>query len=207
MKLKLLSLVKNNGGNKMKSTTLKPATFNEGLAIALTGSLIGSVLFYLLSAFVADSYLIRLLISFGSFSYILYLLNRGQTRLGRVSIIGLWVVISTVMLFYWPPASLFLLVHVAMLWIIRSLYFYSSVVSALADLGLNLLSIAAAFWAAQQTGSVFLSIWCFFLTQAMFVAIPKNLLASRQQKASPDDRFQTAQRAAQAALIKLSTRA
>lgn len=191
----------------MKFATHNSATFNQGLAFALVSSLVGSLIYYMFSAFVADSYLIRLLISLGSFAYILYLLKQSQTRLGRVSVMGLWAVISAVLWFYWPPASLFLLVHISMLWIIRSLYFYSSMVSALADLGLNLLSIAAAFWVAEHTGSVFLSIWCFFLTQAMFVAIPKNLLVSRQQQAIPDDRFQSAYRTAQSAVIKLSTRA
>ncbi|MCF6262882.1 MAG: hypothetical protein L3J24_04770 [Xanthomonadales bacterium] len=191
----------------MKNQIHKSATFNEGLAIAFSTSLIGSVLYYLLSAFIGDSQLLRLLISIASFGYILYLLNRGQTRLGRVSIMGLWLVISTALWFYSPPAVLFLLVHISMLWIIRSLYFYSSALSALADLGLNLLSIAAAFWTARYTGSVFLSIWCFFLIQAMFVAIPKNLWSENRPQTVVDDHFQNAYRAAQSAVIKLSNRA
>ncbi len=188
----------------MKFASCKPATFNEGLGIAFVSSLFGGVAYYLLSAFIADSYLIRLLISIGSFIYIVYLLNRGQTRLGRVSVMGLWGVISIATWIYWPPASVFLLVHISMLWIIRSLYFYSSVLSVLADLLLNLFSILAAFWAAHHSGSVFLSIWCFFLIQALFVAIPKNMFTPATKSMSTDDQFQTAYRAAQSAVVKLS---
>ncbi len=185
---------------------MKTASFNEGLLVAFISSLAGTVIYYLLSAFVADSYLFRLLISMGSFAYVLYLLSRSQTPVGRVSTMVAWVLVSSVLWFYWPPAAVFILVNVSIIWLVRSLYFYSSVVSALADLGLNLLSIAAAYWAAQQTGSLFLSIWCFFLTQAMFVAIPKNLLATNKPKLPADDRFRSAHRAAQSALTKLSTR-
>ena len=74
------------------------------------------------------------------------------------------------------------------------------------DLALNGVSLAAAVWAVNQTGSLFVSIWCFFLVQALFVAIP----ASMKQKAgqtgeSHKDRFQHAYRAAETALRKLST--
>ncbi len=185
---------------------MKTASFNEGLVFALVSSLAGSVIYYLFSAFVADSYLFRLLISLGSFAYIFYLLSRSQTAIGRLSAMGIWAVISALMWFYWPPAAVFILVHISLIWIIRSLYFYSSLISALADLGLNLLSISVAYWAALQTGSLFLSIWCFFLSQAMFVAIPKNLLATNKPKAVADDRFMRSQRAAEAAIAKLSTR-
>ncbi len=57
-------------------------------------------------------------------------------------------------------------------WLVRSLYFYSGVLPALMDLGLSALSITAAVWAISQSGSVFLATWCFFLVQALFVAIP-----------------------------------
>ena len=186
---------------------MKTASFNEGLFIALISSITGSIIYYLLSVFVADSYIFRLLISLGSLAYILYLLSRSQTHVGRASVVGAWMIIAVTIWFYWPPAAVFILVHIAIIWLIRSLYFYSSIVSALADLGLNLLSIAAAFWAAQTTGNLFLSIWCFFLTQALFVVIPKNLLATDKPQVLTDDRFRNAHRAAQSALGKLSTRA
>ena len=185
---------------------MKTASFNEGLVIALISSLIGTVIYYLLSAFVADSYIFRLLISVGSFAYVLYLLSRSQTPIGRVSAMGVWALISVAMWLYWPPAAVFILVHISIIWIIRSLYFYTSLISAMADLGLNLLSIAAAYWAAMQTGSLFLSIWCFFLTQALFVAIPKNLFATNKHKPVCADHFRQSHRAAQAAIAKLSIR-
>ena len=107
-----------------------------------------------------------------------------------------------------PPLALYVSVHVGQVWLIRSLYFYSSALSALADLGLNLASVAAAIWAATESGSPFLSIWCFFLVQALFVAIPVRMGENRHKRRHEhayDDRFERAHRAAQGALRRLSS--
>jgi hypothetical protein len=92
-------------------------------------------------------------------------------------------------------------------WLIRSLYFYSSVLSALADLALNALSVIAAVWAVRQTGSVFLSFWCFFLVQALFVAIPAAMQRNKHgpAEAESEDRFQQAYRVAESALRNLTS--
>ena len=90
----------------------------------------------------------------------------------------------------------------------RSLYFYSSVLPALTDLMLSGLGLAAAVWAAGQTGSVFLSLWCFFLVQALFVVIPTRIRRRHSESSlGPDglDRFQRAHRSAEAAVRRLSS--
>ena len=95
-----------------------------------------------------------------------------------------------------------------MLWMIRSLYFYSSVLSSLADLGVNGLGVAAAAWAAAPTNSIFLSIWCFFLIQALFVYIPAVVRKENTANTNPvaaKDRFEQAYREAEYALRKFSS--
>jgi hypothetical protein len=98
--------------------------------------------------------------------------------------------------------------HLGLIWLIRSLYFYSSLISALADFGLVLFGVASAIWAVLQTGSLSLSVWCFFLVQALFVAIPNAWKRSSKPgivSKSTQDPFQSAHRTAEAALTKLST--
>ena len=107
-----------------------------------------------------------------------------------------------------PPLLLYLLIHLGAIWLTRSLYFYSGVLPALADLALTGLGLAAATWAVTRTGSVFLGTWCFFLTQALFVSIPDTM--RRKPGASGfghtrADRFQHAHRMAEAAVRKLSS--
>ena len=107
-----------------------------------------------------------------------------------------------------PPLLLYVCGHLGAVWLIRSLYFYSSVLSALADMGLNGLGLAAAIWAVTRTGSVFLGIWCFFLVQALFVFIPKSINhkpGTTRVGHESEDRFQHAYRVAEAAVRKLSS--
>ena len=87
---------------------------------------------------------------------------------------------------------------------IRSLYFHGSIVAALADLGIGALALAFAIWAAKSSGSVFLSIWCFFLVQALFVALPADIGAKAQRDDGSDQPFKRAERSATAAIRRLA---
>jgi len=92
------------------------------------------------------------------------------------------------------------------LWLLRSLYFYSSALSALLDLGLTLAAVATAYWAIAYTGSVFLCVWCFFLVQALFVVIPPAVTGARGPVFSTDsdaEKFERARLRAEKALRQL----
>lgn len=184
---------------------MKQPTFLEGVAVALVASIAGSVLHTALTPLFAGGWILRLLIAGLGFGYIVYLLGRSQPRVGRITTFAAWAVVSGAAWWLQPSLALYVLVHLGLIWLVRSLYFHSSVLSSLADLGLNGLGLAAATWATIQTGSLFLSIWCFFLVQALFVAIPSDM--RRKTAAGPvgEDRFQHAHRAAETALRKLSS--
>ncbi len=107
-----------------------------------------------------------------------------------------------------PPLPLYLMIHVCAVWLVRSLYFYSGVMPALMDLGLNALSFSAAVWALTRSGSVFLATWCFFLVQALFVVIPPTIKGKTQPErnsALDSENFERARRQADAALRQLFT--
>ena len=107
-----------------------------------------------------------------------------------------------------PPLPLYLLIHVGAVWLVRSLYFYSGVLPALMDLGLSTLSISATVWAITRSGSVFLATWCFFLVQALFVAIPqavKSTSKKQRNTAVESETFENARRQADQALRQLFT--
>ena len=187
---------------------MKSSSLFEGVFVALISSFIGSVVYFSLSSLFSDSFLIRLLISGLSFGYILYLLSRSKERTGRITVIAVWTISVISLWFIWPSITLFVLMHLIAIWLVRSLYFYSSLFSSIADLVLNGFSVAIAFWAAGHTGSLFLTIWCFFLTQALFVLIPthiKKTISNTSPSLKNEDEFQHAYRAAEAAVRKLST--
>lgn len=187
---------------------MKQPTFIEGVGVAIAASIAGGVMFTALASIFAGGAVLKLMIAAIGLAYIIYLLSRSRERVGRVTVLTLWLAIAGTMWVLSLPLPLYLMMHVGMIWVIRSLYFYSSVLSSLADLGVNGLSIAAAVWAGLQTGSVFLSIWCFFLAQALFVAIPAGmdkLKTKTGHDRSADDHFERAHRVAEAALRKFSS--
>ena len=185
---------------------MKHPTFPEGAGIALAASLAGSILFTLIPLPLLNTQVLRLLISVGGLMYSVYLLTRSTERVGRVSAIASWILLGVASWLLDIPLSLYLVIHLGAIWSIRSLYFHSSLLPALADLGLIGLGLASAVWAFMHTGSLFLAIWCFFLTQALFVFIPKGRRSSLgRQTVKHEDSFERAHSNAQAALHRLST--
>jgi hypothetical protein len=187
---------------------MKQPTFFEGIVVALAASLAGSALYAGLSTFVSGAEALRLLITAIGLGYVIYLLSRSREPVGRVTVLVAWALMAGAILIVDPPLVLYLIAHAGTVWLVRSLYFYSSALSALTDLGLNGLALSAATWAANQSGSLFLSIWSFFLVQALFVGIPSTMRRKRNGKEKsldPEDRFERARRIAEAALRKLSS--
>ena len=185
---------------------MKMPTFFEGVGVALAASLTGSVFYAALTPVFTSGGVLRLLIAGLGLGYVIYLLRRTPERIGRITTLAAWSVAAVITWVMTPPLTLYVLIHIGLVWLIRSLYFYSSLLSALADLGLGGLAFASAVWALVHTGSLFLALWCFFLVQALFVAIPPSMKQQAQVASSdPEDRFQHAHRAAEAALRKLSS--
>lgn len=187
---------------------MKQPTFLEGVSVALALSLAGSILYTAMDTVHPGGPVLRLLIAGMGLAYVVYLLNRSPERVGRISAAAAWLLVAGLLWFTEPPLLLYMCMHLGAIWLVRSLYFYSSALSALADMGLNGLGLAASIWAVTRTGSVFLGIWCFFLVQALFVAIPERISRNTGATAAgqgSEDRFLHAYRVAEAAVRKLST--
>lgn len=181
--------------------------FLEGCGVALAASLGGSLLFALFSPLIGNDTLLKLLTAGLGFGYVLYLLRRSGQKTGRVVTLAAWSISALLIYLLVPSLPLYLLLHIGLVWLIRSLYFHGSLFPAIADLGLNGLGAAAVIWALLQTGSLLLAIWCFFLLQALFSAIPVlgRPTTRKADRPEPEDRFRQAEQAAEAALRKLSS--
>jgi hypothetical protein len=163
---------------------------------------------FVLSFLFSEDCVFRLLISGLAFVYILYMLSRSQERNGRITVMSIWFMQLIMLWLFYPPISLFVILHVLAIWLVRSLYCYASLFSSLADLGLNTLSISSAFWALHHAGRLFLTLWCFFLVQALFVYIPTGIKRPSLDKiviANNASDFKRAYQKAEAAVRKLSS--
>ncbi len=187
---------------------MKQPTLFEGMAVALAVSIVGSITFVSLAAVFMSGNVIRLIIAGLCFAYVMYLLSRSSERIGRVIVVSSWLIAAVSAWFFAPSLFIYILIHITMLWLIRSLYFYSSVLSSLADLCLTGLALVAAIWAWLVTSSLFLSFWCFFLVQALFVLIPRGfarIANNRSTLMATEDRFERAHQAAESALRKFTS--
>jgi hypothetical protein len=181
-------------------------SFGQSLGVGLALSLAGATLLAALAPFVGYGAAVRAIVALLGLAYVLYLVGKSGERVGRVTTIACWVVAAFATWLAGSPLVAYVLVHVGLVWLVRSLYYYSGVLSALADLGLSVLGAAFAVWAAQRSGSAWLAFWCFFLVQAFFVLIPASPGPSERERPSDADQaFNRAQRAAEAAVRRLST--
>lgn len=181
-------------------------SFIEGVLVALAASLAAGALFSTLTLALRSASALRWVIALVGLGYVLYLLGRSGARVGRVSTVLVWTLVSGAALALPLPLAPFVLLQGGMVWLIRSLYFHAGLVAALADLGLALLGLSAAVWAATQTGSLALAAWSLFLVQALFGLIPSGLARTAPGPlagAQSDDAFERAHRGAEAALRRI----
>ena len=187
---------------------MKRPSFFHGVIVAAVLGFFASAIVATLTPFVGLDAVIRLVIPALGLAYLLYLFGRSDERVGRVTTLSLWGVLAAVSWWLAPPLPFYLLIHVGAVWLVRSLYFYSGVVPALMDLGISSLSVSATIWAISRSGSVFLATWCFFLVQALFIAIPPAIKTRREalrNTATDSDSFDHAKRIADKALRQLFT--
>jgi len=187
---------------------MKQPSLFEGMGVALIASICGAAAFAVLSVVLDRLGVFRLVVAVLALAYLLYLLARSEDRVGRVTVLALWLGITGVNLLLAPTPLLYVVIHLVVIWLVRALYFYHGVLPALADLGLMGVSLIVAVWAGESTHSLFFSLWCFFLVQALFVFIPPSLTRGRGKQTHarpPEDKFERAHRAAELAVRKLTT--
>jgi hypothetical protein len=180
-------------------------TLGLGLAIAFVLALCGASVLAALTPFVGAGTALRAVVALLGFTYLLYVLGKSGERAGRVTTVVVWAAAAALTWISGVPLVGYVLIHVGLLWLVRSLYFYSGILPAIVDLGLSLLAIAFAVWAAGRSGSALLAFWCFFLVHAFHVLIPSALFGDGKQRAGDEDvAFNRAHRAAEAAVRRMS---
>ena len=182
-------------------------SFAEGLCVALIASVIGGALFFSLAPWISASFSIRLVMTGIALGYVIYLLIRAPQKTGWLTALSIWIFGAGLAWFFIHSALLLIGLHLLMIWLVRSLYFYTSSIAALTDLILCALSFAVSVWVFDRTGSLALGIWCLFLIQALVTMIPSDFKRIPHRDAKPCagfDRFDRAFRSAEWALRKLS---
>lgn len=145
--------------------------------------------------------------------YILSLLLSRGARVGRLTLGTLAVGILLAATSLGLSATATVLLAIGLIWLVRSLLYYASLLSAVLDGVLCAVSLGGALGAAMLSGSLVLAVWCFFLVQALWVCLPTSLAGlGRQWRAaaephSPPDAFAQAYRAAEQAMRVMARQA
>ena len=179
----------------------------DGVIVAALISIGAAVASLLLGGFVGYPILFQIVLYSAALTYLLYLLKRSDARVGRVVVIGGWALVTLVCWLFDVHLLEQVLLQATAIWLVRSLYFHNSIFTALLDLGLVSVGLAASAWAILNTGSLVASTWSFFLVQALFCWVPQlGQNADDAGRNSPQNRssFQSAHRVAVDAVRKLS---
>ena len=182
---------------------MKRPSFWQGVAAAAVLTVASGILPIVLNPFLGGADAVKALVAALALGYLLFLLRGSRVRTGRVTVLLAWIGLTGAAWWLAPAPSLFALVQILLLWIVRSLYFHRRLLPALADGGL----LVVGAFVANQAGSLLLAVWVFFLLQALFALIPRG--ASRpplRHVHTGNDAFETARGRAEAALHQLMGR-
>jgi hypothetical protein len=179
-------------------------SFAHGLGAALVLSVAGAAGLAALAPWLGAATSLRAVIALLGFAYVLYVIGRSGERVGRITTVVSWCLVASIAWLTGLPLVGYVLLHIGLVWLVRSLYHYSGLLPALADLGVSLLGAAFATWAAQRSGSAWLALWCFFLVQAFHALIPPALAQRGEVAHSNEDAFARAHRTAESAVRRLS---
>jgi hypothetical protein len=178
-------------------------SFFQGALIAAGFALTGAIAFTGLSFAVGGAVALKMITVALGGGYVLYLLRASSVRSGRVTLFSAWSVVTASMWVLNPDLFVMLVTQTLLISLVRSLYHHKSLFAAFVDLLLSAFALSAAAWASAQTGSIFLTVWCFFLVQALFAALPTA--TKHEATGCPEDEFDRAQRAAETAIRRIAT--
>ncbi len=177
-------------------------TVSKGMIFGLIVSFCAALCFFVLSLSFAVVPLLKPLVAACTLAYLAYLLKSADSAIGRWVTLCIWLLVTATVHYVSGSLVLFTITQLGFVWLIRSLYHHQTFLASVLDLVLCGTGFAAAIWAAHETHSLFLSLWSFFLIQALFVLIPNKTDKTNAPKTS--DTFRTAQKVAESALRRLS---
>jgi hypothetical protein len=192
--------------------TLAQTSFLREIGIGLLLSIVAATATSVMLPLMGSQTALRAVIAAAAFVSVCLSLGRAQEKTGRFVLLALCLCVTAAGWLSGVGLAGYVAMHVAVLWLTRSLYAHSTVTEAAIDLGLTIVSIGFAAWAAVRTDSLLLACWSFFLVQALHVYIRRfasRLLPAAGPAQGDDDsnrRFSDASRVADEALRRIAAR-
>lgn len=142
-------------------------SFVSHVIVAFLLAVAGGMCFTLLTPFLRPPTALRLTLGLVATGYVLHVVLASQVNGGRIAAPTLWLLCAAVLAWAAPAPALFTSLHAVLLWLLRALLIHTRVIPVMADLALSALALAVAVACARHTGSLALSLWTFFVIQAL----------------------------------------
>ena len=155
---------------------MRRPSFIRGVVIALILALLSYGLGAPLAAKVGSYLSIKILLSLLSAAYLAYLISASATGTGRIVVFLAYLLCVCASWIFVTDLVLYAIINTMSISVARALMFYPRLRSVLLDFGLSGVGFTTAYLACITTNSAALSVWCFFLVQSLFVAIPHTTI-------------------------------
>ena len=173
--------------------------FIEGAVVALGLSVLAAIGYWSLIGIFNVAVSVPAQIGTLGSIYAVYLLKRSDRSAGKITIGILFIALSVLLILL--PIAFAIVASILLLgiWALRCFFYRHGVADSLLDLCLSVLAVIAAVIAATTTQSVLLTVWTFFIVQALHVLIPE---IGRESEAAdlPEHQFDMAYENAESAL-------
>jgi hypothetical protein len=193
----------------MKARTRNRSILGE-ITFGFVASLVAAAVALTLTYVMPGAFVARLVIAGLGLTVVVRAIARSNEKTGRIVTLIVWAFAAAAIWFAGVALPTFVVVHVTLAWLVRSLFSYSRLIEAGVDFGLTLLALSFSVFAAVRTDSMFLAAWSFLLVQALHVSIPglvSRWLTPKPQETplgDPNRGFSEAFKAADEALHRIA---
>ena len=189
--------------------TLRLRGFWPEVLLGLALSLAAAAVFHVTRPLFGNADAFRLILLGCAAGYGLWTLRVAEAKVGRLVAVAAFAALTLALLLWNPNPWAWISSLLGFNWLLRCLYRHDSLLAAMTDAGLSMIALAVGIASLQHTHSLWLGLWCFFLTQALHHAIPKGCGArpAREESASVHHHpFDQAYRASETAFSRLASR-
>lgn len=176
-----------------------------GLALSLAAAAVYQVTRGLFGN--ADAF--RLVLLGCAAGYGLWTLRVADAKVGRLVAAVAFTALAMALIIWNPNPWAWIGSLLAFNWLLRCLYRHDSLLASVTDAGLSMIALSIGIASLQHTHSLWIGLWCFFLTQALHHVIPKGWGARSARNESSNvisNPFDQAFRASEAAFSRLASR-
>lgn len=163
---------------------LDEKNFVRLIIVGLVLSLLATLSYKAIGNFYVPIESLKAAISLVSLAYISFILKESPLKVGRVSTVFIQSSLQLVLLLSMTSLDVIIGSNLLAIWLVRTFYLHRNLFDSLLDMGFLAAGLAASIWAFNESHSLLLGFWSFFLIQSLMAFISKFSLYFKGSKTS-----------------------